>query len=154
MKTPLETSPYALMQEEFRNEPWKLLVGCILLNQVSAKVARPIWQEFFKKYPTPEALHAAPSASALADMTVLFRPLGFQNRRSVRVLCMTGDFLKWDGDDPLSLYGVGKYAADSYNMFVKGYLVEDAKDKELRNYLDWAKGRDGKGQEAGPPSAG
>ena len=138
MKIPTETSPYALMQEEYRNEPWKLLVGCILLNQVSAKVAKPIWQKFFQMYPTPESLHNAPSSTALADMTVLFRPLGFQNRRAVRVLCMTGDFLKWDGVDPLSLYGVGKYAADSYNMFVKGVIVEDVKDKELRNYVEWA----------------
>jgi adenine-specific DNA glycosylase len=138
MKTPQETSPYALMQEEFRNEPWKLLVGCILLNQVSAKVARPIWQEFFKMFPSAEALNSTPTAQALAHMTVLFRPLGFQNRRAMRVLCMTGGFLKWDGKDPLSLYGVGKYAADSYNMFVKGEIVPDVKDKELRNYVEWA----------------
>lgn len=37
------------------------------------------------------------------------------------------------------LYGIGKYAADSYNMFVKGYLVEGVEDKELKNYLVWAK---------------
>lgn len=143
------------MQEEFRDEPWKLLVGCILLNQVSAKVAKPIWQEFFKKYPTPQSLLGAPTSQALADMTVLFRPLGFQNRRSVRVLCMTGDFLKWDGADPLSLYGVGKYAADSYNMFVKGRIVDDVKDKELRNYVEWSKSiySHGEKQQAGPASA-
>jgi methyl-CpG-binding domain protein 4 len=135
---PTEISPYALMQEEFRNEPWKLLVGCILLNQVSAKVAKPIWQKFFEMYPTAQSLHDAPTSTALADMTVLFRPLGFQNRRATRVLCMTGDFLKWDGNDPLSLYGVGKYAADSYNMFIKGEIVPDVKDKELRNYVEWA----------------
>lgn len=55
---------------------------------------------------------------------------------------MTEQFLfNWDGKDPLELYGIGKYGADSFNMFVKGYLVQDAKDKELRKYVEWVRGR-------------
>ncbi len=41
--------------------------------------------------------------------------------------------------DPLELPGIGKYGADSYNMFVGGEIVDDVKDKELRNYVAWAR---------------
>jgi endonuclease III len=160
--TPVETSPYRLMQEEFRNEPWKLLVGCICLNQASAKVARPVWTKLFEKWPTAEALAVTPYESAVMGLTDLLRPLGFQNRRAARIWRMSEEYLEelWRVKDDVrqirveDLYGIGKYAADSYNMFVKGYLVEDAQDKELRNYLNWARGLDGKEQQAGSSAAG
>lgn len=143
MNTPRETSPYTLIQEELRDEPWKLLVAVILLNQTSAKQARPVWEEFFGKYSTPDILLSSGDFSADGDIVSLFRPLGFQNRRAERILLMTLDFTVWNGSDPLDLYGIGKYGADSYNMFVKGVIVEDVEDKELRNYVRWAKEQHG-----------
>lgn len=67
---------------------------------------------------------------------------------------MTFDFLVLRPDintgvDVRDMHGIGKYGADSYNMFVRGYLVEDVKDKELKNYVSWVKGNypDGDGQD-------
>lgn len=147
MKIPSETSPYRLMQEEFRNDPWKLLVACICLNMCSAKVARPLWEKVFEIWPSWPWLLATSRESAMALLVEILRPLGFQNRRAERIVRMTEDLsyqyheLKRDRMqiEPLELYGCGKYAADSYNMFVKGILVEDVKDKELRNYVSWVK---------------
>lgn len=145
MQTPRQISPYRLMQEEFRDEPWKLLVCCIMLNQTSAKQARPVWTKFFQRWPT---LHhfwqEASICPVLIEMIDMIRPLGFQNRRSWSIWKMSFDFYALRPDlhpeiDVKDLHGIGKYGADSYNMFCRGYLVEDAQDKELKNYLHWAK---------------
>jgi methyl-CpG-binding domain protein 4 len=149
------------MQEEFRDDPWKLLVGCILLNQVSARSARPIWEKLFERWPSWTSLLKEPRESVMHELTNLFRPLGFQNRRAERVLRMTEDVghqyreLKNDRMqiDPSNLYGCGKYASDSYNMFVKGQIVEDVEDKELKNYVRWAREKHGK-ESAGSAASG
>lgn len=158
MKTPRETSPYTLMQEEFRDKPWHLLVGCICLNQVSAKVARPVWEKIFERWPSWSSMLGS-KGSVKQELTDLLRPLGFQNRRADRILRMTEDiwyqYVELGRDrmeiDPLKLYGCGKYAADSYNTFVKGELVEDVQDKELKNYLEWAKKQHERTTEASHP---
>lgn len=142
--TPREVSPYRLMQEEFRDDPWKLLVGCIMLNLTSARQARPVWEKFFQRWPSAEHLWAeAAPAPVLLEMLDMIRPLGLQNKRSWAIWRMTFDFIALRPDKNLDvdisrLHGVGKYGSDSYNMFCRGYLVEDAKDKELQNYLRWA----------------
>lgn len=136
------------MQEEFRDEPWKLLVACICLNQCSAKVARPVWENIFKAYPTMDHL-LLDVEMAEQDLGWRLRPLGFQNVRAKRIVRMTRDLA-----DELArvsrhvrhvrveqLYGCGKYASDSYEIFVKGNTplsVDEVDDKELKNYVRWA----------------
>lgn len=143
MKTPREISPYSLIQEHLRDQPWRLLVAVIMLNQTSARQARPVWEEFFKIWPTPYYVWSNDPKQieqTLSRMREVLRPIGFQNRRAERIWKMTEQFIfTWDGVDPLDLYGIGKYGADSYNIFVKGNIVEDVQDKELRNYVNWAK---------------
>ncbi len=41
--------------------------------------------------------------------------------------------------DVESLHGIGKYAADSWKIFVDREIVDDVQDKELVNYVNWAK---------------
>ncbi len=147
MRTPRFISPYSLMQEQFRDEPWKLLVGCIMLNQTSAVQARPAWTKLFEIFPDPASLlrNCSEDPSNFRDLLLeILRPLGFQNRRLERIYRMTLDFQTKRPDlnheiDVTDLYGIGKYAADSFNMFCRSYIVQDVKDKELRNYVEWAK---------------
>jgi len=139
LRTPRTLSPYMLIQEFLRDEPWKLLVACIMLNQTRAKQVHGIINEFFARYPTPEDFFLADATQAKR----LLKSLGFMNRRYERLHRMTIGFInnttlgiKLDCEN---LHGVGKYAADSFKIFCQGYLVEDVKDKELKNYVRWAK---------------
>lgn len=74
-------------------------------------------------------------------MAEMLQSLGLQNRRSEMIIRMSRAFTGWlPSQDVRGLPGIGKYAADSYNMFVRGDLVEDVADKELRKYVAWARG--------------
>lgn len=149
MLTPTETSPLNLMQERYRGEPWALLVGCILFNMVRGSTARPILEKFLERWPDPEVLFGENEHAlwTIPEMAKLFEPLGFQNRRADRIWKMTFDFLVVRPDlhpeKVKDLHGVGKYAADSFKMFYEGYIVEDVLDKELKSYVQWARGRIG-----------
>lgn len=146
IKTPRETSPYSLIQEKLRDKPWQLLVACIMLNQTSATQARPIWDEFFKKWPDPRSFldFFEDWDNTRQELVSLIRPLGFQNRRADRIFRMSQEYsdnlsiLEEDPSNVKLLYGVGKYASDSYKIFVGGFLVLDVEDKELQNYVRWA----------------
>ena len=127
-------SPQRLAQELLRDNPWQMLVACILLNQTNGmKQVKPMLGEFFARWPDADALLAADEA----DIKAALRPLGFQNIRVRRLVGMSRDWN--DGKrPPAKLYGVGKYAEDSYNLFVARYLVLDVQDKELKRYVEWA----------------
>ncbi len=139
IRTPRALSPLMLIQEFLRDEPWKLLVACIMLNQTTAKQVHRIINEFFDRYPNPYAFLGAD----VWEVKPLIRSLGFQNRRYKRLWKMTRDFINNETLglrlDPEKLHGIGKYGADSYKIFCEGYLISDPKDKELRNYVRWAK---------------
>lgn len=140
MKTPRTLSPYMLIQEFLRHEPWKLLVACIMLNQTSAKQVHGIINTFFEKYHNAFELESADDE----ELKELIRPLGFCNRRAKTLKKMSKAWLN-GFDDVLELPGIGKYAADSHRIFCEGYLVLDVQDKELKNYVRWAQeqiGRD------------
>lgn len=137
MDTPRHRSPLGLIQEDLRWEPWRLLIACMMLNQTSIKQVRPVLWSFFATWPDPE-LAAAADQRAMAEM---LQSLGLQNRRSEMIIRMSRAFLDWlPSQDILALPGIGKYAADSYNMFIRGDLVEAVTDKELRKYVSWALG--------------
>jgi methyl-CpG-binding domain protein 4 len=137
VRTPHTLSPLMLVQEFLRDEPWRLLCACIMLNQTSAHQVWQILPEFFERYPDPDALVAADPD----DVRDLIRSLGFQNRRCERLLGMTLDWMS-GRRPPEHLHGIGKYASDSYRIFIGRYLDQehDIQDKELRKYCHWAWG--------------
>lgn len=147
MKTPHERSPYDLLQERYFAHPWELLVVCILLNQTSNKQVKPILDEFFSRWPTPKkAAHAEPT-----EMSALIKPLGLYNRRVQTIIKMSHEYIRIAEEygtsemDVEKLHGIGKYAIDSWKMFVHPReIVEDVTDKKLRLYVDWAKERHAK----------
>lgn len=133
MKTPRQTSPYALIQESLRDDPWRLLVACIMLNQTSGKQVKQVLPTFFERWPDAASLQAA----LPLDVLEVIRPLGLYERRTKAIFRMTQDML--DGNPVDDFYGVGRYALDSYRMFVDpGEIVMDVQDKELKNYVKWA----------------
>jgi len=143
-----EISPYHLLQEYLRKEPWRLLVTTICLNMCSARAARPVLDEVFRKWPTPEALRfdARDAEEILTDIEGTLRPLGLQRRRATNIWKMTFAFITSRPDlDPSQdvddLPGIGKYGRDSFEIFFRGNVVGDVTDKELRNYVSWKKGK-------------
>jgi hypothetical protein len=123
-----------LIQEDYLDDPWRVLVCCVLLNRTNGhQQTVHVLPELFRRWPTAAAMGDAP-AEEIAD---LIRPLGFQNRRS-RVLGMLSR--AWDlspartRDMVECMPGVGKYAADAFALLCLGESA-DPEDKELRRWL-------------------
>mgnify|MGYP003657283686 CR=1 FL=1 len=140
----LETSPYNTRQEQYRDDPWKMLMICFMLNQTSHKQVDQIRDAFFNRFPNPESLTAA-SESEIAEM---IRPLGFYNRRAKSWKLFSEQWIaavdKFGGTDispeELSkMRGIGKYALDSWKVFqLYDYDIE-VDDHVLNWYVDWAR---------------
>jgi methyl-CpG-binding domain protein 4 len=134
MDTPKQSSPYGLIQEEFRTYPWKLLIACIMLNLTNIKQVRPIIFKFFDSFPTAES-------AAVADhheIAKIIKALGLYNRRSRTIIKLSKAFISpWI--DVKDLPGVGKYAADSYRIFIDGKIDIEPTDLKLKKYVEWAR---------------
>lgn len=157
MRTPAVTSPanggLGLMQERLRNDPWALLVGCILYARVRGATAWPILCAILRRWPRPASLaaqwlmaHELMAPDPRDELEDILRPLGFQRRRAEAVWRMTMGYLRIrphlrDAADVTELYGLGRYAADSWQIFVRGRIVGTPEDKELRAYVRWARHR-------------
>lgn len=131
------TSPYSYLQEELRSDPWKMLVACVLLNQTHYKNVRKVIWDLFETWPTPEAMASAD----VAALTEHIRICGLYNRRAASLVKMAAQIVA-DPDwrqHPDRLFGVGKYAMDSWRIFVLGDMAVTPADKELKRYLEWAR---------------
>lgn len=130
-------SPFNLFQETYSTEPWRLLCCVIMLNQTSGKQLEPVHEELFSRWPT--ALHL--TTASVDEVESVVRPLGLQCRRARQLIRMSAAYSSlWDGTDPQELPGIGKYGCHSYLIFIRGAVDIDVEDKELRRYLEWARG--------------
>ena len=102
----------------------------MLLNLTNRKQVDTIRDELFKKYPTPKAMMNAKHRE-LAD---ILKPLGLYNRRATSLRLMSagyiGGFKSVD-----ELYGIGKYAKDSWEIFQNNNMSVNPTDKVLQEYL-------------------
>ncbi|KAI8463486.1 MAG: DNA glycosylase [Monoraphidium minutum] len=146
-------SPFGLIEEELFEDPWKLLLACMLLNKTSGKQVRQVIWRLFDLCPTPQAVAAA-DQGALRD---LIRPLGLFNKRAAAVQRFSREYVEKEWSCPTELHGIGKYAADAYYMFCRGAWRGVAPDdKDLRRYWDWlaATGGEGAGLQRGGGGGG
>ena len=122
----------ALIQQEFQHDPFKMLVGCIMLNQTSNKNVRQVIYSFFDRWPTPQSvINADPD-----DIREHIRSLGFYNVRTRRVQQFSREYIEKRFINASELYGIGNYADDSYEIFIKGNLNVNPTDKILIRYLN------------------
>ncbi len=92
-------------------------------------------EEFFRRYSDPaSAENADPN-----EMAELLAPLGFRNRRTNTIRRFSSDWLTLNWQEPSELYGIGKYAQDSWDIFYKGDLTVEPTDGVLGKYLAWAR---------------
>ena len=124
-------SPYGLLEELYRREPWKLLVSCMLLNCTTRLQVDRVLPALFNRYPTARALAAAPDA---AELERLLAPLGLQRRRSKSLLRFSREYTEKPWADVMELHGVGKYAADAYAIFILGRWRETRPDDHALNF--------------------
>jgi endonuclease III len=117
---------------------WRMLVGCILLNQTSRQQVDDVYPKLFEMWPNAPALRFA-SHPHLFDV---IRPLGLQNRRAITLT----SFSTWwatrspavEEDSMLEMDppGIGEYARDSWVIFKLGLVPGwEVRDKELRKHL-------------------
>jgi methyl-CpG-binding domain protein 4 len=124
-----------LFQERLRETPFWMLVACSLVNLTTWSQARPVLDELLLTYPTPERLAEARPE----DLHGVLRPLGLWRRRAISLVRMAQGWLLGTGPrgtmDITRLPGCGKYAADSWAIFVEGRTDVEPTDGKLSWYL-------------------
>ena len=106
-----------------------------MLNCTSRKQVDRIRDRFFELYPEPEsAISVDPN-----EMAEVISHLGFKNKRTAAIRRFSRDWVELKWTEPKELYGIGKYAQDSWEIFQKGNLGVEPTDGVLNKYLDWAK---------------
>ncbi len=128
-------SPYGFLQELYRHDPWKMLIGCIFLNQTTRKQVDKVRESFFEKYPDAETA----SKANVEEMAELIKPLGFYNRRSRTIKKFSSEYLTEEWEEPWELYGIGKYGQASWQIFQCYNVDVNTDDGPLNKYLSWAR---------------
>ena len=127
-------SPYGLIQEELYEDPWKVLVSCIFCNLTRRFTAEPIMRKFFDLYPTPEKAMRAD----LKTVEDLLKPIGMSSRRAISLTRMSKEFIEKKWEEPIELYGIGKYGNDAWKIFcTDDWRSAQPKDHALTWYHNW-----------------
>ena len=119
-----------LLQEIYRDDGWKMLVCCMLVNLTKRKQGDTVRDKLFIKYPTPKDMMRAKHT----DLVDIIKPLGLYNTRADRLIKMSEGYVKgFKSVD--ELYGIGQYAKDSWEIFQNKNNNIKPKDKVLQEYL-------------------
>jgi endonuclease III-like uncharacterized protein len=130
-----------LIQEEYLDDPFKMFVCCILLNQTNNKQVRPILESVFELIPDFQS-----SISCEQDVLAqAIKTTGFQNIKAKRIKELAHKFHQLEGNINLSnigsLPGIGKYGRDSWEIFFIGNMNVKTEDKKLSKYLEYFNGQ-------------
>jgi A/G-specific adenine glycosylase len=104
------------------SDPYHILVSEVMLQQTQVDRVLPKYHEWLKKYPTLEALAAAPET----EVTETWRPLGYNIRpRRLHAIAREsveryGGALPCDEDTLRSFKGIGAYTAGAVLSFAFG----------------------------------
>lgn len=121
-------------QEDLAKDPFWLLVACILVNRTNWKQAKPVLDELRATFHGPAQLSHTGSEGLIGFM----KPLGLWRSRSTSIIKLAQRFQQKPpetAEDVLKLPGCGKYAADSWAIFVEGRTDVEPTDKVLIHYL-------------------
>lgn len=121
-----------MIQEVYKQDPWKMLVCCIFLNQTTRDQVDKIRLQFFERYPDPRSIMNADPH----EIAEIIKPLGFKNRRTATLINFSRDWVERQWSMPIELYGIGKYAQDSWDIFQLNNLNVTPTDGALISYLD------------------
>jgi A/G-specific adenine glycosylase len=101
------------------HDPYAILVSEVMSQQTQVERVVPRWQRWLERWPTIEALAAAPAAEVIRE----WQGLGYNRRalslhRAAQQVAAHG----WP-DDLTELPGVGRYTADAVSAFAFGRPV-------------------------------
>lgn len=125
-----------LLQEIYKDNPWQMLVCCMLLNLTHRRQVDKIRSELFYRWPTPEKMMEADQE----ELAKLLKPLGFYNKRAKSLVKMSKQWVYRHRCQlkVSDLHGIGEYAMDSYNIFVMNKIPKSpdmVQDKVLKQYI-------------------
>jgi methyl-CpG-binding domain protein 4 len=120
-----------MLQEIYKHDPWKMLVGCILLNQTTRTQVDKVREELFSIWPTATEMGSADPS----NLAAVIKSLGLYNRRAKTLIKFSQDWTRRNWKEPIELHGIGKYAQDSWEIFQKNNFSVIPTGKELINYL-------------------
>jgi len=119
-----------LFQEWLASEPFWMLVACSLVNLTTWEQAKPAFAWLRRSYAGEHELACAHEESLHGPL----RPLGLWRRRSALLVRMADAYLARPpatSADVLRLPGCGRYAADSWALFVERRYDVHPKDGKL-----------------------
>ena len=119
-----------LLQEIYQDDPWKMLVCCILLNLTKRQQVDGIRHELFSKYPTEYEMMEADED----ELSEILKPLGLYRRRAKTLIKFSWMWVN-GFTDVMELYGIGQYAKDSWEIFQMNNTDINPSDKVLSSYL-------------------
>src|SRR5881227_1930514 len=112
-------------------DPYAILVSEVMSQQTQLERVLPRWERWLERWPTIEALAAAPAADVIRE----WQGLGY-NRRALALHCAAQQVAAagWP-DDLTKLPGVGRYTADAVACFAFGRPVLPV-DVNVRRVLE------------------
>ena len=125
-----------LLQEKYwNNDPWRVLIICILLNRTQGRTAEPVISELFERWPTAPALA---DECTVGELYALISFLGFGEKRTQYILgtsyCCAKAMILGKKITEISVRempGCGSYAKEAWDMIVLGRRDFWPNDKEL-----------------------
>jgi len=127
-------SPYGLIQEQLYQDPWKVLVACMLLNKTGGRQMHKVIWDLFELCPNAETCVSTDTESIGA----VIRSLGLQNKRAKMLQRFSEDYLGTEWTNVTQLHGIGEYARDAYAIFCEGRWQEvQPDDHVLTKYWRW-----------------
>ena len=119
-----------LLQEIYQDDPWKMLVCCILLNLTKRQQVDGIREELFNKYPTEYEMMEADEK----ELSEILQPLGLHKKRAKTLIKFSWMWVN-GFNDVMELHGIGQYAKDSWEIFQMDNVQIKPTDKVLQEYL-------------------
>ena len=128
-------TPFRLIQEDHMEDPWRVLLACVLLNQTRVNQVRPVLEELLDEWPDAYSMSNAP----IEDVCDIIQRLGLKKRGGY-IIEMSAEYMTsrpkvWT--DVLELTGCGRYAAECWRMLIQGERNFIPKDLKLRQRMIW-----------------
>ncbi|CAI5464245.1 unnamed protein product [Closterium sp. Yama58-4] len=128
-------SPYNLIQEGLTNDPWKLLVASMLLEDHPSHMVRLGVRRLFQDLPSADDV----LSSDMQTLEQFVCSAGFHERWAKNLFIFTREFSSGNWAQITDLPGVGRYVADAYAIFIEGRLQSaHPTDSLLLKYQRWA----------------
>ena len=114
-----------------------MLVAYQCVNRASWAVAEGVIRRIRARWSDPASISTA-DVWEMTEMTEMLRSLGFVSRRPGQLIALAVawvDRTPVTSSDVITLPGCGRYAADSWAIFVEGRRDVDPTDGKLRWFL-------------------